>query len=75
MQNSNFMALTLKQKLAIRQLSIEDKIEILHEIADELMTIEEFREVSGLARRTIYDKFGKEIKGAEFCGHKLIFMQ
>ena len=75
MQNSNFMSLTQKQKLAIRKLTIQEKVEILHEIADEFMTVEEFREVSGMAKRTIYDKFGTEtVKGVEFCGHKLIYM-
>ena len=68
------MALTLKQKLAIRKLPIEDKVEILHEIADEFMTIEEFHEISKIPKRTIYDKFGKEIKGIEFLGHKLIYL-
>lgn len=75
MQTTNNMALTDKQKIAIRKLSIEDKVEILHEIADEFMTIEEFREVSGMPRRTIYDKFGTDaVKGIEFCGHKIVYM-
>lgn len=69
------MALNEKQKLAIRKLSIEDKVEILHEIADEFMTVEQFHEVTGMAKRTIYDKFGTDtVKGVEFCGHKLIYM-
>ena len=73
MQNTNTMSLTLKQKLAIRKLNIEEKVEILHEITDEFMTVEEFHEISKIPKRTIYDKFGKEIKGIEFCGHKYIY--
>ena len=74
MQNTNTMALTLKQKLAIRKLTIEEKVEILHEIADEFMTVDEFHEISKIPKRTIYDKFGKEIKGTEFLKHKIIYL-
>lgn len=69
------MALTDKQLQNLRRLPIEDKVQILHTIADEFMTVDEFREVSGMAKRTIYDKFGTEtVKGLEFCGHKIIYM-
>ena len=74
MQNSNFMALTDIQLQKIRKLKIEEKVQILHTIADEFMTVDEYSQYTGMARRTIYDKFGKEVKGLEFCGHKLIHM-
>ena len=69
------MALTEQQKLNIRKLSIEDKIEILHECADEFMTAEEYAKITKIPKRTIYDKFGTpEVKGFEFCGHKLFYL-
>ena len=68
------MALTDIQLQKIRELKIEEKVQILHTIADEFMTVDEYRQHTGMAKRTIYDKFGKEINGLEFCGHKLIYM-
>jgi hypothetical protein len=74
-QNYKYMALTESQLQNIRKLKIEEKVQILHTIADEFMTVDEFHKYSGMARRTIYDKFGTEqVKGLEFCGHKLIYM-
>ena len=75
MQNSKTMALTELQKQNIRRLSIEDKVEILHECADEFMTADEYHEITKIPRRTIYAKFGTfEVKGFEFCGHKLFYL-
>lgn len=68
------MALTEQQKLNIRELSIEDKIEILHECADEFMSADEYNKITKMPKRTIYAKFGTpEVKGFEFCGHKLFY--
>jgi hypothetical protein len=73
-QNPKTMALTEQQKQNIRKLSIEDKIELLHECADEFMTADEYHEITKMPKRTIYAKFGTpEVKGFEFCGHKLFY--
>jgi len=69
------MKLTDKLKTTILQLSIEEKVEILHIFADEFMTVEEFHQLSKIPKRTIYEKFGTDaVKGTEFCGHKLIHL-
>lgn len=74
MQNNKTMALTERQKQNIRKLSIEEKIEILHEYADEFMTADEYHGITKMPKRTIYAKFGTpEVKGFEFCGHKLFY--
>jgi hypothetical protein len=73
-QNRETMALTELQKQNIRKLSTEDKIEILHECADEFMTADEYHDITKMPKRTIYAKFGTpEVKGFEFCGHKLFY--
>lgn len=74
MQNLEIMALTEKQRVNIRMLSAEDKIEILHECAEFFMTADEYHDITKMPKRTIYAKFGTpEVKGFEFCGHKLFY--
>lgn len=69
------MAYAEQQKLNIRSLPIEDKVTILHECADEFMTADEYAKFKGISRRTAYAKFGTDdVKGIEFCGHKLFYM-
>ena len=74
MQNFETMTLTELQKENIRRLPVEVKAEIMHECADEFMTAEEYAEATNMPKRTIYAKFGTpEVKGFEFCGHKLFY--
>ena len=55
-------------------LATADKAKLLHECADEFMTVDEFQAATKMPRRTIYAKFGtSEVNGIDFCGHKLFY--
>jgi len=69
------MSLTHKQKINLRKLDRTTKIEIMQEFADEIMTIEQYSEVTKIPPRTIYAKFHTpQIGGFELCGHKFTFI-
>jgi hypothetical protein len=56
-------------------LTTTNKAKLLHICADEFMTVDDFNKLTKMPMRTIYAKFGtEEVKGFEFCGHKLIHM-
>lgn len=75
MQNATVTILTEDFIEKFMHLSTADKAKLLHECAEEFMTVEEFHELTKMPRRTIYAKFGtEEVRGVEFCGHKLIHM-
>ena len=75
MQNPVVTILTEDFTNQFMHLSTADKAKLLHECAEEFMTVDEFQAVTKMPRRTIYAKFGtEEVKGIEFCGHKLIYM-
>lgn len=69
------MKLTEEFKKQFMLLPIESRAELMQMCADELMTADEFHEVSKMPRRTIYAKFGTDdVKGFELCGHKIIYL-
>ena len=75
MQNPVVTILTDEFITQFMHLSTADKAKLLHDCADEFMTADEFHSITKMPRRTIYAKFGtEEVKGVEFCGHKLIYM-
>ena len=68
------MALTDKQKIKIRELDMETKIQMLHECEDEFMSVDEYHKVEGINKRTIYDRIERgKIKNFTFCGQILIY--
>lgn len=75
MQNAIVTILTDDFIEQFMHLSTADKAKLLHECAEEFMTVDEFQSLSKMPRRTIYAKFGtEEVRGVEFCGHKLIYL-
>ena len=75
MQNSNFMALTEKQKASIMHLDADSLIEVLHECAEQFMTAKEYHEHTGIPMRTIYDKIKScELKSTEVFDTKIIYV-
>ena len=74
MQNPIVTILTEEFTTQFMHLSTADKAKLLHECADEFMTVDEFQAITKMPRRTIYAKFGNVVKGIEFCGHKIIYM-
>ena len=67
------MALSEQQKLNLHALDIETKAEIIQEIEDEFMSVSQYSACSGMAERTVYDNFGKKVKGFLFCGFKITY--
>ena len=75
MQNAHVTILTDEFITQFMHLSTADKAKLLHECADEFMTVDEFHAITKIPRRSIYAKFGTvDINGIEFCGHKFIYM-
>lgn len=75
MQNPIVTTLTDEFITKFMHLPTADKAKLLHECAEEFMTVDEFQSLSKMPRRTIYAKFGSDqVKGVEFCGHKLIYL-
>ena len=75
MQNAIVTTLTEEFITQFMHLPTADKAKLLHECAEEFMTVDEFQLLSKMPRRTIYAKFGtEEVRGVEFCGHKLIHL-
>ena len=51
------------------------EINDLARLVKPVMTVDEFQSLSKMPLRTIYAKFGtEEVRGVEFCGHKLIYL-
>lgn len=75
MQNAIVTTLTEEFITQFMHLPTYDKAKLLHDCAEEFMTVDEFQSLSKMPRRTIYAKFGtEEVRGVEFCGHKLIYL-
>lgn len=52
------MDITAEKLKEILELDIESKVVIMQHIADELMTVKQYHEITKIPERTIYDKIG-----------------
>jgi hypothetical protein len=71
------MKLTPTEIKAIHKLDAEKAIEVLHECAERLglVSVGEFKQISGMKRRTIYDHISScKLTSTDFCGNKLIII-
>lgn len=75
MQNAINMKLTDKQTQEIVHADFETLKEILHECADQFMSVDDYKSLTGMKPRTIYDHIKKgKINSTTFCGHRIIHM-